>query len=113
MALEFAKSASEIRWNAEKAALEKEKRGIIPRLPNISFHIKVAAHYKVKPEALFDEMLAVAQQLQVAVSGEHSAQNITVLPYGAAIVEVPWGEPRFRAFLRTAEGWVKKEVWDE
>lgn len=69
-------------------------------LPRLTFHLKANAHYKTAAEDLFDEMYEIARRLNVAVSAAHSYQNLVVTPEGAAILEVPWGEPRFRTFQR-------------
>lgn len=69
-------------------------------LPQLTFHLKVNAHYKTAAEDLFDEMYEIARQLNTPVSAAHSYQNLIVTPEGTAILEVPWGEPRFRTFKR-------------
>lgn len=69
-------------------------------MSQLSFQVKIHAHYKTNVEDLFDEMYDLARRLNTDISGAHSYQNILVSPTGYATVEVPWGEPRYRFYRR-------------
>jgi len=69
-------------------------------MSQLSFQVKIHAHYKTNVEELFEEMYDLAVRLNADVSGSHSWQNVLVSPSGYATVEVPWGEPRYRFYRR-------------
>ena len=69
-------------------------------MSQLSFQVKIHAHYKTNVEDLFDEMFDLAKRLNADISGAHSWQNVLVSPSGYATVEVPWGEPRYRFYRR-------------
>lgn len=69
-------------------------------MSQLSFQVKIHAHYKTNAEDLFGEMYDLARRLNTDISGAHSYQNILVSPTGYATVEVPWGEPRYRFYRR-------------
>lgn len=60
-------------------------------MSQLSFQVKIHAHYKTNVEDLFDEMFDLAKRLNADISGAHSWQNVLVSPSGYATVEVPLG----------------------
>lgn len=89
-------------------------------MSQLSFQVKIHAHYKTNVEDLFEEMFDLAKRLNADISGSHSWQNVLVSPSGYATVEVPWGEPRYTFYRRRVASAVKSlgvgqtmVVWDK